>query len=177
MVPAEHFDRKRRWTTALLECVEDLKPLERSYPSKRKVFSKHIQIGAFCVVPLVGDRAVGYCWFIGSDYYDDWYKYQFELEDSEALEFAGFLDPEYRRTLIPSDVMEYGWDHLRKLGYKRILAAVDLDDPLAIRIHLRWHFQETGRLFHFYKLLFYRWTVEKAYSGTLLDHVRRKRKG
>ena len=69
------------------------------------------------------------------------------------------------------------WQRFRDLGYRKVLAAVEVDNIPSLRLHFRFGFEEKGEMIHVHKLFGWRWSTSERYQGERFSsHKKRVKK-
>ncbi len=150
----------------VVESVEEMGSLEPHFTHKYNHFKKLFDSGAICTVGYIDNVLIGYFWISTKDFYDSIiYKHLFKLKDDEIYQLAGFIAEPYRGRAISNEGQAWVWEHFRDQGYKKVLAAVEVDNVPSLRLHFRFGFQEKGEMIHVHKLFGWRWSTSELYQG------------
>lgn len=173
--PHRMYNRRQDWYIRMLD-ERDIEEFRANFESRMKDIAKLFRDGLVGAAVFHKDVLVGFMWYATADYYEDKYNHVIKLKKGDVYQFAGYLLPHYRGSLMVLEGMKYGQEYFREQGYFKTTCVVDTDDIPILRLHFKLGFEEIGAVLHVWKIFRLRWSKLEPYEGVRYEEHSRQRK-
>jgi len=125
------------------------KYFSHNYDGLKDLFSQDL----YCMAAEINGDVVGYMWVATSDYYEKGLNYLFKVKKNQIYQFAGELHPNFCRSSISRDGLNFTWKYFSDKGFNSVYCYVNQYNPFSINLHKRTGFMPTNKKIIYTRIL------------------------